>query len=205
MRIVNLVAVVREDECTGCDICAHVCPTVAITMEKRDGRRLPVIDKKHCPGCWNCEQRCPERCIDMAPVETYTIGLDAKKYDQEEIAALCEKAKLNPEQIVCFCTGTRADELAAAVLEGAQTPGDLSRLTGTLTGCGVECCQPMMRMLRAAGRDFGKPPNRGYQWYSECVTAWEIPEEIAAKYAQFRFKEDLEILERTIHANREGV
>ncbi|MBI3091927.1 MAG: 4Fe-4S binding protein [Candidatus Tectomicrobia bacterium] len=204
MRVVNLVAKVRADECTGCAICAHVCPTLAITMEKRD-RLLPVIDETHCPGCWNCEQRCPERCIDMVPVEPYTIGLDAGKYNREEIEALCARAKINPEQIVCFCTGTRADELAAAVLEGAQNPGDLSRLTGTLTGCGVECCQPMMRMLRAAGRDFGKPPGKGYQWYSDCITAWEIPQAVREQHPRFRFEEDLALLNQTLRASREGV
>ena len=46
-----------EDDCTGCGLCAELCPTGAIRMEGP----LPRVDAEACLGCCACFNRCPPR------------------------------------------------------------------------------------------------------------------------------------------------
>ena len=105
------------------------------------------------------------------------------------------KANFNPEQIVCFCTGTRAEEVAAAILKGAASPEDISRQTGIRTGCKVECIEPALRLLQAASTP--QAP-KGWQWYGLTPAVWDIPEEVKRKYNKngFYFEEDIELFAR---------
>ncbi|MBF8377639.1 4Fe-4S binding protein [Alicyclobacillus mali] len=200
MRLVNTIAKIIDDKCTGCKICAQVCPTLAIRMEPLNGhpyKKLAVLDAEYCTGCTACEQRCPFDAIQMEYLdEPYTIGVDVDEVDPDAVHELCAKARFHPEQVVCYCTGTRAEEVAAAILKGAKTPDDISRATGLRTGCTVECLQPAMRLLRAAGIE--PSPQKGfYQWYGSTPTIWDIPDEVKAKYASrgFYFDDDIEFLQ----------
>jgi bacterioferritin-associated ferredoxin len=132
-------------------------------------------------------------------------GVDLDGLDYEEIKELCLKARFHPEQIVCYCTATRADEVAGAILLGARTPDDISYMTGIRTGCKVECIQPILRLLEAAGIQ-PEPVPGGWQWYGRTVTAWEIPEHVKQKYASrgFYFDEDIELLNRVVSAPLQG-
>ncbi len=198
MKVVNLLAVVDAEKCRGCRTCERICPVVAITMENRKA----VIDAERCRGCNNCEQRCPDHAITMVKREKpIVVKVDVSAVDYEEIKELCRKAKFNPEQLICYCTATRAEEAAAAILQGAKTPEEVSFLTGVRTGCKVECIQPILRLLEAAGIK-PEPPKGGWQWYGRTVTVWEIPEEVKKKYASrgFYFDEDIEILNRVVDA-----
>jgi len=123
---------------------------------------------------------------------------DAVPY--KEIEALCKSAHMHPEQIICYCTTTRAEEVAAAVLTGSKTPEEISRRTGIRMGCKVECIQPILRILKAAGIDPVRPD--GYQWYGVTPTLWDISPEIKEKYktSGFYFDEDIKILEKVIKA-----
>lgn len=47
----------REDVCTFCGVCAAVCPTKAIMVEK-EGKRLS-LDKDACVSCGKCVKSCP--------------------------------------------------------------------------------------------------------------------------------------------------
>jgi ferredoxin len=55
---------VNEARCTGCDLCAEVCPVGNITME----RGLPVFGD-NCQVCMRCFSLCPERAITVGGVE----------------------------------------------------------------------------------------------------------------------------------------
>ena len=202
MKVVNLVAVVDEEKCKACRTCERVCPVLAIKVENRKA----VVDVERCRGCAACEQRCPDYAITMAKREepvVVAVNVDAVDYNQ--VIELCRRARLHPEQIICYCTATRAEEVAAAILLGARSPEDVSFMTGARTGCKVECIQPILRLLEAAGIK-PVPPKGGWQWYGRTPTVWDIPEEVKQKYASrgFYFDEDIKLFERVIAAPLQG-
>lgn len=197
MKTVTIVAQVQPDICTGCKTCEKVCPVLAIKVVDKKA----VVDRDKCRGCANCEQRCPSYAVKMikrdVPLE---IGVDVSKFDPAEIRALCEKANLNPEQVLCYCVGVRAEEVAAAILSGAKTPEEVSSMTGIRTGCTIECIQPLLRLIKAAGLEL-VPVKGGWQWYGTTITAWELPEEVKQKYSSrgFYFDEDKKLLDRVVN------
>lgn len=195
MKKVTKYAVIDQEKCNGCKTCYSICPVLAIRMENK---RASVIGDR-CLGCSNCEQRCPEYAIAMVPLEKpFLVGLDVNKFDQQRIMEFCMKAKFHPDQVICFCTGSRAGEIAAAILDGAKTPEDISLKTGVRTGCKVLCIEPVLRLLQAAGIEPQKPD--GYQWTGITSTLWELSEEVKKKYGSrgFYFDADREFLERNL-------
>jgi len=55
-------AMVDEALCTGCNVCAVVCPSGAI---KKDEVGVAQVDEDLCKGCGTCSASCPERAITM--------------------------------------------------------------------------------------------------------------------------------------------
>ncbi len=55
-------AVVDENLCTGCNVCAIVCPSDAI---KKNEMGVAQVDEDLCKGCGTCSASCPERAITM--------------------------------------------------------------------------------------------------------------------------------------------
>jgi len=55
-------AVVDENRCTGCNICAIVCPFGAIEKNEEE---VAQVNEELCKGCGVCAARCPERAIKM--------------------------------------------------------------------------------------------------------------------------------------------
>lgn len=203
MRVVTMIAQVDNEACIGCKICQKICPTLAIKVIEKKARVVSEL----CLSCGNCNQRCPEGAIKMVKREKpFTVFVDPQQVNEKEIAEICEKAKMNPEQLACYCTETRVKEVVAAIILGADTPEKISQKTGIRTGCKVECIQPALRLLEAAGITPEKP--EGYQWYGRTPTIWEIPREVKDLYSGrgFYFDEDMDLLERIARQkeNREG-
>jgi heterodisulfide reductase subunit A len=55
-------AVVDENLCTGCNVCAIVCPVDAIEKNENE---VAQVDEDLCKGCGICAAHCPERAITM--------------------------------------------------------------------------------------------------------------------------------------------
>ena len=194
MKRVTIVSTVDSDVCKGCKICEKVCPVYAVRVVDKTAE----VAQADCRGCANCADRCPFHAITMVKrEEPFSIGVDVSKFDQGKIRDICAKAHFNPEQVLCYCVGVRAEEVAAAILDGCDTPDKIASSTGIRTGCTIECIQPILRLLSAAGIPLKPDPN-GWQWYGETVTAWNLPDEVKEKYGSrgFYFEEDRELLEK---------
>ena len=201
MKLISVKPVVDRSKCIGCGICAKVCPSLAIAIVERKAE----IDLEHCRGCGGCNQRCPVYAVVMERLEKpYTVSVDISDLPYDSIADICAKARLNPEQLICYCTATRAEEVAGAILKGASTPEMISRMTGIRMGCKVECIQPILRLLKAAGVTPEKPP--GFQWYGLTPTVWDIPAAVKEKYGKsgFYFDEDIKLLDEVAAAKPSG-
>ncbi|MEM4514166.1 MAG: 4Fe-4S binding protein [Ignisphaera sp.] len=189
------MAEVDVAKCSKCGTCWSICPTESISWTPGD---YPVVDKDTCTGCGGCVERCPSYAIELIPLQIpKMIKVDVSTVDYKKIEEICRNATLHPKQVICFCTGTRAEEVAAAILLGARTPEDVSRMTGARTGCKVECIQPILRLFKAAGIMPQPKPGR-HAWYGLTPTVFEIPKDIREKYKLkgFYFDEDEKLLRK---------
>lgn len=199
MKTVRVQAEADMALCTGCKNCQMVCPVYAIEVKRIDGAPQVNIDLQKCVGCWNCEQRCPEHAIAMVACEPFDLFTDVSQFDYDEISQLCRKAHFHPKQIMCYCTATRAEEVAAAILAGASDPAEVVRACGVGSGCGIECNQTILRFLEAAGKTFERP-KLSYQWYGRTATAWDVPQKVKDAHPNFRFDKDRELLDSVVEA-----
>jgi heterodisulfide reductase subunit A len=62
------VARVREEKCTGCELCLNECEyRGALTMvEKEGGRKVAQVNPALCAGCGACAAVCEPRAIEVA-------------------------------------------------------------------------------------------------------------------------------------------
>lgn len=193
-------AQVDAHACVGCGICAKVCPTEAITLKNRKS----VVSAERCLACGNCNQRCPAYAVTLVKLdEPRRVGVAVPEKARAHVDRLCREAGFHPSQVLCYCTATRAEEVAAAILQGADTPEEISFRTGLRTGCSVECIQPVLRLLDAAGIS-PTPPSGGWQWYGKTPNLRDIPDAVKEKYAKrgFYFDEDLALFSDIVASPR---
>lgn len=60
--------IIEAGLCTGCGVCAGVCPKTCIGWELLNGIYQPVIDRSACIGCGLCMSVCPGFCHHYEPV-----------------------------------------------------------------------------------------------------------------------------------------
>jgi NAD-dependent dihydropyrimidine dehydrogenase PreA subunit/bacterioferritin-associated ferredoxin len=200
MKTITLKARIDHDICIGCGNCAKMCPTLAISMQDRKA----VVDEGRCLACANCHQRCPVEAVTLEKLkQPFTVQVVVRDQDRDAVDALCIKGGFNPSQIVCYCTATRAEEVAASIIQGAGTPEDISFMTGLRMGCSVECIQPALRLLDAAGLT-PVPPEGGWQWYGKTPTLQDIPEAVKARYKHrgFYFDNDIALFTDIVKSER---
>ena len=152
----------------------------------------PDFNSEYCRGCSNCTSRCPTFAISLREVESpYIVKVDVEEAMTEEICRICEEAVIHPESLVCQCTGTRADEIVAAILKGAKTVVDIRRMTGAHTGCGSACISPIFRLMKAAGLEITDPQQPDL-YYPSVPTIWDVPDHVIRDFEArgFRFRED---------------
>jgi len=188
MKIVNFLAEVDSSKCKGDKLCEAICPTGAIRVFEKKAK---VTDEK-CVACTRCVDRCPERAVALVRrTEAMVVGTSAADVDGAEIRELCLKAHRQPDELICICTGTYAEEIAAAIIKGARSVREVALTTGALTGCQEFCVPVVQRMLKAYGVDIaesGTPLT-----YDQSFSLWDIPETVQKKYPGYYFKEDAEL------------
>ena len=64
------IVVVKEEWCEGCNICAAVCPTQVLKLDKVKAV-MTVAHPEKCIGCKQCEMICPDFCIYVFTPEEY--------------------------------------------------------------------------------------------------------------------------------------
>lgn len=104
-------AVVHNDRCTGCTLCAADCPYKAITMVEREPgaphKFLAVIDPKMCVSCGICIGSCPPLAI--------TLGDEAPEPLWQETVARAARQNTQPVHVVFACE-RHAQQAARAYL-----------------------------------------------------------------------------------------
>ncbi len=183
-------AIDEAGRCLSCEChsCERVCPTGAIEIVEKETK----IDEKKCIACCLCFDACPQGAIQIVPRdEPITFGQDPASVDPTRLRELCLKANLHPYQYLCLCSETRVNEVAAAVLNGAKSPEEISLMTGARSGCGIYCMEPMLRLLKAHGVQIAPP--KGNRWYNTAPTIWEAPAELAHKYPNYYLEEDKKV------------
>jgi electron transport complex protein RnfB len=94
-KLPKQLAVVRGDNCTGCEACIEVCPVDCIY--KVPGVDLPSlqsfvdIDLERCIGCELCERWCPWDAIDMVDPTAIAQAVADKGGPPEYVAKNQEK------------------------------------------------------------------------------------------------------------------
>lgn len=188
MKKVYVQARVDADKCIGDRICENICPAGAIEMVHKKA----VVDADKCVACLTCIDACGEGAITTVPrAETMVLRVESTDVDQVALQDLCEKAHLDPEDAICLCTLTKAKEVAAAILKGASSPEEITRMTGIRSTCAMWCMAPIMSLLQASGADMIPP--KGYKWYPAQAGIWEIPDEVAQKYTEYSIEEDRQL------------
>ncbi len=197
MLTVTNVVEVSEEKCIGCKKCDYVCPTSAIVTVGR----LAVVDEERCTGC----NKCIEACMDLGaisrkllqPEEFVDLEADQEPHDDADIDALCRKARFTPTDKVCPCTGATAGDVAASVLSGEANIDDIALDSGVRGVCSMWCTTATLRIMGAAGLD--QPQERkGWRLYPDGTdvskTLWNISDDIAAKYPEYRLSENKEYI-----------
>jgi len=94
-KLAKELAVIRADNCTGCEACIEVCPVDCIY--KVPGEELPSlqtfcdIDLERCIGCSLCERWCPWDAIDMVPTPEIAVHVANKGGPEDYVEKNWEK------------------------------------------------------------------------------------------------------------------
>ena len=85
------------NNCIGCGICAKVCPTDAIEVDKANGTW--TIERMQCVQCSGCVDNCPKNCLTME--NQYTTPDVTKTVDTVAIPAKGAAGGSSDGDLVC--------------------------------------------------------------------------------------------------------
>lgn len=84
--------VVDDENCVGCETCANVCPSQAITFTDDKGRGIRTIKRDYCK-CIFCGQ-CQDHCITQKGVKLSDKIFDLAVFERDKNTDLQEKELL---------------------------------------------------------------------------------------------------------------
>jgi ferredoxin/bacterioferritin-associated ferredoxin len=187
MKLVSYEIEVVDPNCTGCYRCERACPTGAIRMVGPKKEALAVVDNGRCVACMRCIDVCDDDALLAHPrADPVEAGTDFSSSCSDRVAMidLCREAGIDPEQTVCVCTGTQAQEIAAAVVGGRETFAEVALATGAQSGCLLYCSVPIRRLL--AARTGGDAPSASKVKRYDCAqSVLDLPVELDAEYPLF--------------------
>ncbi|PCN51089.1 disulfide reductase [Candidatus Geothermarchaeota archaeon ex4572_27] len=65
VEVEPITSAVNEEICSGCGMCASVCPYDAISIEVKEGRRVAKVNELLCKGCGACAATCPSGAMQQ--------------------------------------------------------------------------------------------------------------------------------------------
>lgn len=188
MKLVRHAIQIVDENCTGCYLCEHICPTGAIRMEGPKSKALAIVDNDKCIGCFRCIDVCDDDAMLSFERETpIEFGTAVDEAELPGIAAMCEKAHIDPELNACLCSMTPAKEIAAAILRGAHTFEAVALATGAQSGCLMYCFAPIHRLLKAHLGEVAPSPIKN-KWYGTSQGIHDVPADTADRYPQFNIR-----------------
>lgn len=129
-----------QNLCTGCSLCAAICPVHAITMREDDhGAFYPEVEEKSCIHCGLCETRCPTWQIEHGRtgtaqiLELWAAQLRSDSLRKESssggvFTALAQQTLQHGGAVVGCAMSENCREAGHIVVERAE---ELSRLRGS--------------------------------------------------------------------------
>ncbi len=84
--------VVDDAHCVGCETCANVCPSNAISFHDNSGRKIRIIERNY-GLCLFCGQ-CAEHCITKKGVKLSDRLYDLATFDRKTLIEIQEKELL---------------------------------------------------------------------------------------------------------------
>jgi len=193
MKVVKYVARVDVTRCIGDKLCEEMCPTAAI----RVAQKKASVEESKCLACNRCVDRCPSAAVAMLPrQQPVTVAVSVADVDPTAVARLLRAAHRLPGELVCVCTLTSAEEIAAAIVKGARSVREVSAMTGVLSGCQEFCVPTVQRMLKAAGVDLKRAEAIAPMKYVQTFSMWDVPDGLMAKHSGYHLEEDRELATR---------
>ncbi|MFQ5721133.1 MAG: DUF362 domain-containing protein [Candidatus Aminicenantales bacterium] len=62
----------KIEDCTGCGICADICPEEALKMTRDMAYPEPISGR--CNGCLKCLKECPFEAIEVLSLEEHALS-----------------------------------------------------------------------------------------------------------------------------------